>query len=104
VADKGAQAGLPSLPGPPGTVAPQTAPVPAAQPVAQSATQSAPNAGLMDAPEEDHAFSLSASARALPPAPLLRLALGAAFLTAVAAATYLLTNKHDEPSPAGRTP
>jgi hypothetical protein len=92
-----------TLPGPPGTGAIQTAPVPAPQPAvgAQSAAQAAPNAALVDAPEDEHAFSVAAAQRALPLPGWARLLLGAGAVTLMAGAAYILTERRTRLVPGG---
>lgn len=77
-------AALVAPPGPPGPAV-QAATVQAAQPAAQGAVQGAPAAGLLDALEEDHAFSVAAAGLPLiPGGAWMRLALGGLAVSAMA--------------------
>jgi hypothetical protein len=94
VFDSANRAGGLTLPPPGGGVAPQPAPVPAVQPAvqAQSAIQAAPNAGLIDAPEDEHSLNLAASGLPAPALPMwMRLGLGATAVSLLAGAALVLT-------------
>ena len=95
--DTATRAGGIGIPGPPSGLGIQTAPAAATQPAAQaqSVANAAPNAGLIDAPEDEHALSLSAAALPLPVPPWVLLGLGATAVTLMAAGTYVACLRHD---------